>query len=97
MLGLIARRSAELFLFHLLTFINQGQKLADFLTTTLLCLAAVGAWLVGFVFQDLGWTVYVGLIGTALTLLVVVPPWPLYNLNPQAWLPVGVMVEKKAS
>lgn len=31
-------------------------------------------------------TLYVGLAGTALTFLVVVPPWPFYNKNPEPWL-----------
>jgi signal peptidase complex subunit 1 len=30
---------------------------------------------------------YVGLAGTALTFLVVVPPWPFFNKNPEGWLP----------
>lgn len=32
---------------------------------------------------------YVGLGGTALTFLLVVPPWPFYNKNPVKWLPAG--------
>jgi signal peptidase complex subunit 1 len=47
------------------------------------------AWLVGFVLQDLKYTVYIGLGGTALTFLAVVPPWPFFNKNPVAWLPAG--------
>jgi signal peptidase complex subunit 1 len=32
-------------------------------------------------------SLYVGLVGTALTFLVVVPPWPFFNKNPEGWLP----------
>jgi signal peptidase complex subunit 1 len=37
--------------------------------------------------QDIRLTLYIGLAGTALTFLVVVPPWPFYNKNPEGWLP----------
>jgi signal peptidase complex subunit 1 len=36
--------------------------------------------------QDILLTVYIGLAGTALTFLAVVPPWPFYNKNPEPWL-----------
>ncbi|KAF8534187.1 microsomal signal peptidase 12kDa subunit [Trichophaea hybrida] len=66
----------------------EGQKLADRLTNVLLILSGLIAWIVGFVLQDLRYTVYIGLGGTALTFLVVVPPWPMYNKHPLTWLPV---------
>lgn len=44
---------------------------------------------VGYVLQDIVKCVYVGLAGTLLTFLVVIPPWPFYNKNPVRWLPVG--------
>jgi signal peptidase complex subunit 1 len=37
--------------------------------------------------QDIRLALYIGLAGTALTFLVVVPPWPFYNKNPEGWLP----------
>jgi signal peptidase complex subunit 1 len=37
--------------------------------------------------QDIRLSLYIGLAGTALTFLVVVPPWPFYNKNPEGWLP----------
>jgi signal peptidase complex subunit 1 len=37
--------------------------------------------------QDIRLALYIGLAGTALTFLVVVPPWPFYNKNPEDWLP----------
>jgi len=36
--------------------------------------------------QDIKLTLYIGLAGTALTFLAVVPPWPFYNKNPEPWL-----------
>lgn len=67
----------------------EGQRLADFLTTTLLALAGLIAFLVGVILQDIRLTLYTGLAGTALTFLVVVPPWPYFNRHPVKWLPAG--------
>jgi signal peptidase complex subunit 1 len=36
--------------------------------------------------QDIKLTLYIGLAGTALTFLVVVPPWPFFNKYPEQWL-----------
>lgn len=38
--------------------------------------------------KDLTYTVWIGLGGTALTVLAVVPPWPMYNRNGLKWLPI---------
>lgn len=45
------------------------------------------AFIVGFFTQDIYQILYIGLGGTALTFLVVVPPWPFFNQSPQSWLP----------
>ena len=45
------------------------------------------AFLVGLVQQDIYLTLWIGLGGTALTFLLAVPPWPVYNRDPQPWLP----------
>lgn len=65
----------------------EGQRLAEYLTYGLLSLAGVIAFLVGFTTQNIYQTLYIGLGGTALTFLVVVPPWPFFNQHPQPWLP----------
>jgi signal peptidase complex subunit 1 len=39
--------------------------------------------------QDIALALKVGLAGTALTFLVVVPPWPFFKQHPVKWLPVG--------
>lgn len=49
----------------------------------------VVAFVVGCVLQNIHLTLYTGLVGTALTFLVVVPPWPFFNRHPVKWLPVG--------
>ncbi|KAK4540930.1 hypothetical protein LTR36_008438 [Oleoguttula mirabilis] len=65
----------------------KGQQLAELLTYALLTISGIIAFLAGFVTQNIYQTLYIGLGGTALTFLVVVPPWPYYNQNPQPWLP----------
>lgn len=45
------------------------------------------AFIIGFVTHNIAYTLWVGLGGTALTFLVVVPPWPFYNKHPVQWLP----------
>jgi len=57
------------------------------LSTLLLSLSGLLAFLAGFITQNIYNTLYVGLGGTALTFLVVVPPWPFFNTTPQPWLP----------
>lgn len=81
----------------------KGQLLAERLSTALLSISGLLAFLVGYVTQNIYQTLYVGLGGTALTFLVVVPPWPFFNQSPQPWLsaktgrastvPQGITVE----
>jgi signal peptidase complex subunit 1 len=65
----------------------QGQYLAEILSTGMLIVSGALAFLVGFFTQDIYQTLYIGLGGTALTFLVVVPPWPFFNQHPLSWLP----------
>jgi signal peptidase complex subunit 1 len=37
--------------------------------------------------QDIRMSLYIGLVGTVLTFVAVVPPWPFFNKNPEGWLP----------
>ena len=45
--------------------------------------------MVGYVRQDIYLTLWVGLVGTVMTVLVVVPPWPAFNQHPESWLRSG--------
>ncbi|KAL2809470.1 microsomal signal peptidase 12 kDa subunit-domain-containing protein [Aspergillus granulosus] len=63
-----------------------GQQITEILSTALLVLSGVIAFLVGYIFQDLHLTLWTGLAGTVLTGLVVIPPWPFYNKHPEKWL-----------
>jgi len=46
------------------------------------------SFIVGYLLQDIKLALYLGLGGTALTFLLVVPPWPFFNRHPVKWLPV---------
>ncbi|KAF2490429.1 SPC12-domain-containing protein [Lophium mytilinum] len=65
----------------------EGQRLAELVTTVLLGVSGLIAFFVGYVQQDIYQTLWIGLGGTALTFIAVVPPWPFYNKNPVDWLP----------
>ncbi|KAL6708181.1 hypothetical protein ACN47E_003365 [Coniothyrium glycines] len=65
----------------------EGQRLAEMLTTVLLGGIGIIAFLVGFITQDIRLALYIGLAGTALTFVAIVPPWPFFNKNPEGWLP----------
>lgn len=52
------------------------------------CVVQAIAFVVGYFCQDIKLAVFIALGGTALTFLVVVPPWPFFNKNPAKWLPV---------
>ena len=52
-------------------------------------LAQLLAFNIGYFYQDIQKAVFIGLGGTALTFLLVVPPWPFYKKNPVKWLPAG--------
>ncbi|KAL2271705.1 hypothetical protein VTJ83DRAFT_1076 [Remersonia thermophila] len=67
----------------------EGQKLVELLINVALSVVGAIAFLVGYVLQDIKLAVYIGLIGTALVFVLVIPPWPFYNKNPVKWLPVG--------
>jgi signal peptidase complex subunit 1 len=43
----------------------------------------------GYFTQNIVLAVQIGLAGTLLTSLVVVPPWPFFKKKPVKWLPAG--------
>jgi len=45
------------------------------------------AFIAGFILQNIYVTLWVGLAGSALAFLIVVPPYPFYNRSPESWLP----------
>ncbi|KAL2013483.1 hypothetical protein VTN00DRAFT_1008 [Thermoascus crustaceus] len=70
-----------------------GQRIAEILYTTLLVLSGAVAFVVGYLYEDIFLTLWIGLAGTALTALVVIPPWPIFNKHPEKWFaPAGAKV-----
>jgi len=68
----------------------QGQRLTEMLSTVLLALSGVIAFFVGFIYQEIYFTLWTLLAGVILTALVIIPPWPVYNKHPEKWLvPAG--------
>jgi len=67
----------------------EGQRLAEFVATALLATVGVISFIVGYVKQDIKLALALGLIGTTLTFLLVVPPWPFFKTHPVKWLPLG--------
>ncbi|KAJ5927980.1 hypothetical protein N7466_006936 [Penicillium verhagenii] len=63
-----------------------GQRLAELLSTILLVISGVASFLIGYIYKDMYLTLWVGLGGTLFTALAVIPPWPIYNQNPEKWL-----------
>ncbi len=60
------------------------------------------AFIVGYALQDIYVTLWLGLFGTLVTVLVVVPPWGFYKKAPVKWLNaqsglqgVGIVVDGK--
>lgn len=45
------------------------------------------AYIVGYITQNIAYTLWITLAGTVLTFIAVVPPWPMYRKHPVAWLP----------
>jgi signal peptidase complex subunit 1 len=63
-----------------------GQRLAEILSTVLLILSGAISFVVGYIYKDIHLTLWIGLGGTLFTAFVVIPPWPVYNQNPERWL-----------
>ena len=52
----------------------------------MLILEKIVAFLVGYSQENVYYTLWVGLLGTFVTFLMVVPPWPAWNEDPETWL-----------
>ena len=70
-----------------------GQATAEKVYTYILLASGVLGTALGFVLQNFSYTFLCIAAGTLISLLLVVPAWPFYCLNPVKFLPV-VPVEK---
>lgn len=48
--------------------------------------------MLGYIQEDIWLTLWVGLAGSLVAFVMVVPAWPIYNEDPESWLPVGTAV-----
>lgn len=63
----------------------EGQKLADRLSTFLLWIGGVIAFVVGFYLQNIDISVITFGGFVVLTLAITLPDWPFYNKHPIQW------------
>ncbi|EEH10504.1 hypothetical protein HCBG_02148 [Histoplasma capsulatum G186AR] len=66
-----------------------GQRFAENLNNGILSIFSVIAFTVGYAYEDVHLSVWIGLVGILVAVLVVVPPWPMYNKHPEPWLISG--------
>lgn len=67
----------------------EGQRIAEPICNILLSVTAAIAFIVGYLQQDIYLTLWLGLAGSVVTGLTVVPPWPVFNKHPEIWLRSG--------
>lgn len=65
----------------------EGQRVTEWLSNFFLVATSTVALFVGYQLQDIYLTLWLGLFGALITILIVVPPWPWYNQYPEPWLP----------
>jgi len=65
----------------------EGQQITDRIARISLVVITIVSFLLGFVLQSLYVTIIVFTCSTMALIMVVVPPWPIYNSHPVTWLP----------
>lgn len=71
----------------------EGQRMTDLCLNVILPISAIIAFIYGYIQQSLIASLAIFGGGILLSLLVVLPPWPMYNSNPVKWLPVEKPME----
>ncbi|KAG7544241.1 hypothetical protein FFLO_03354 [Filobasidium floriforme] len=66
----------------------EGQRLSEQVAYFSLVVSGVIAFFVSFLASSIKFGLIVFAAGYVITLLAVVPPWPVYRKHPIAWLPV---------
>ncbi|OBZ81458.1 putative signal peptidase complex subunit 1 [Choanephora cucurbitarum] len=66
----------------------EGQKKTDLLTHALLILTGVVSLIVGYSTESLQQLLVVFVAGFILTIIAVLPPWPMYNQHPQPFIAI---------
>ena len=64
----------------------EGQKISEYIYVAFISAAGVIAWLIGYWKSDFQVSVYGWAIAVAMSVLLCVPDWPMYNKKPVTWL-----------
>ncbi|GAW82900.1 microsomal signal peptidase 12 kDa subunit [Plasmodium gonderi] len=72
-----------------------GQKLAFLIKNIIFTISTIVSIVVGYYKQDLALSAYIILAGSALTVLLIMPTWPMYNKNNIQWERAGNSLHDK--
>mmetsp|Transcript_13454 Transcript_13454/g.22930 ORF Transcript_13454/g.22930 Transcript_13454/m.22930 type:complete len:89 (-) Transcript_13454:316-582(-) len=64
----------------------QGQKLSENLFYYIIILFGSIGWIYGYFLQDFTYVFYSWSVGVAISIVLCVPDWPIYNRHPIKWL-----------
>mmetsp|Transcript_13718 Transcript_13718/g.15627 ORF Transcript_13718/g.15627 Transcript_13718/m.15627 type:complete len:87 (-) Transcript_13718:338-598(-) len=64
----------------------KGQKLCETIYQRVLLFFSLIGFLIGFLFEDFGYTVKILGFGLAIATVLCVPDWGMYNQNPIDWV-----------
>ncbi|KAI0251681.1 microsomal signal peptidase [Lactifluus subvellereus] len=73
----------------------EGQKLVERITHYAVIELAIFCFFIGFLFQSIKVTFGILSLGITVILVVVIPPWPMFNQHPVTWLPQKETKEKQ--
>ncbi|KTW32543.1 uncharacterized protein T551_00028 [Pneumocystis jirovecii RU7] len=63
----------------------EGQTTSEILANVIVVVFSIIAYIVGFLLQNLIITLYIFVIGILVSLLIIIPPWSIYNTHPIKW------------
>jgi signal peptidase complex subunit 1 len=73
----------------------KGQQRSEKLAIKLIIYSSIIAFITGYVRQNFNELLVVFATGVAVTFMVTVPNWPMYNRDPIAWVPSKKKANKK--
>ncbi|KTW25614.1 hypothetical protein T552_03474 [Pneumocystis carinii B80] len=63
----------------------EGQTKSEIFANIIVIFFSIAAYAIGFLQQNLIITLFIFIIGIITSILVIVPPWPIYNMHPIKW------------
>ncbi|CXI50720.1 microsomal signal peptidase protein, putative [Plasmodium berghei] len=73
----------------------QGQKLAFLIKNIIFTISTIVSIAIGYYKQNLALSTYIILVGTALSIILIIPTWPIYNRHPIRWGEPSLTKNKK--